>query len=116
MKRFMLTSGLSLATLLLIGLAGPAAADVVPALQATDVVRRTPTVTATSTPVSSHLGWRGQIVSNTPYATSGDGSIVRVRVLERLDEPIILTQNDITLSGLSGTKPEYGPYTAEFAP
>lgn len=116
MKRFVLTSGLSLATLLLIGLAGPAAADVVPALQATDVVRRTPTVTATSTPVSPRLGWRGQIVSNTPYATSGDGSIVRVRVLDRLDEPIILTQYDITLSGFSGTKPEYSPYTAEFAP
>jgi hypothetical protein len=116
LKRFVLTSGLSLAALLLIGLAGPVAADVAPVLQATDVVRRTPTATVTSTPVSPRLGWRGQIVSNTPYATSGDGSIVRVRVLERLDEPIILTQYDITLSGLSGTKPEYGPYTAEFAP
>lgn len=116
MKRFALTSGLSLAALLLIGLAGPAAADVAPALHVTDVVRRTPTVTATSTPVSPRLGWRGQIVSNTPYATSGNGSIVRVRVLERLDEPIILTQYNITLSGLSGAKPEYGPYTAEFAP
>ncbi len=116
MKRFVLTCGLSLAVLLLIGLARPVAADMAPVLQATDVVRRTPTITATSTPVSPRLGWRGQIVSNTPYATSGDGSIVRVRVLERLDEPIILTQYDITLSGLSGTKPEYGPYTAEFAP
>jgi hypothetical protein len=116
LKRFVLTSGLSLAALLLIGLVGPVAADVPPALQATDVVRRTPTGIATSTPVSPRLSWRGQIVSNILYATSGNGSIVRVRVLERLDEPIILTHYDLTLTGLSGTKPEYGPYTAEFAP
>jgi hypothetical protein len=118
LKQLTLSSGLILIALLLIRLAGPAAADVSYALQATDILRRTPTiatVTPTATPAAT-LGWRGQIVSNTPYATSGNGSIVRVHVFERTDEPITLTRYDTTLSGLSGTKPEYGPYAAEFAP
>lgn len=116
MKRILLTGGLSLVVLLFMVLTGRTAADVTLALQATDVMRRTPTVITTFVPVSPVVGWRGQIVSNTPYATPGNGSIVRVSVFERLDEPITLIHPDITLSGLSGTKPEYGPYTAEFAP
>jgi hypothetical protein len=33
-----------------------------------------------------------------------------------VDEPITLTYYDVTLSGFSGSKAEYGPYAAEFAP
>ena len=113
MKRFTFIIGLTLAVLLLVGLAGPAAADEDRVQQATDTLRRTPTPTAAP---ATLLGWRGQIVSNTPFATSGNGSIVRVSVFERVDEPIALTRYDTTLSGLSGTKPEYGLYAAEFAP
>jgi hypothetical protein len=116
LKRFWLVGVISLAALLLIGPTGPVAGDAALALQATDIVRRTPTTAPTPTPLPTIVGWRGQIVSSTPYATSGDGSIVRVRVFERVDEPIILTYYDTMLSGLSGRKPEYGPYTAEFAP
>jgi len=86
------------------------------ASQATDVIRRTPSATNSPTPVPAVVGWRGQIVSNTPYATPGNGSILRVRVLERVGEPIVITRQETTLSGFSGTKPEYGPYAAEFAP
>jgi hypothetical protein len=106
-----------LAFSLLIGLAGPADAVVPPFLQATDVMRRaTAAPTDTPGPLPAGLGWHGQVVRNTAYATPGNGSIVRVRVLERVDEPILLTRGDTTLSGASGTKPEYGPYAAEFAP
>jgi hypothetical protein len=104
------------AVLLLVGLTAKVAVNAAPALQSTDVVRRTPTTTSTPIPTPTLVGWRGRIVSNTPYATSGDGSIVRIHVFERVDEPITLTYYDITLSGLSGSKPEYGPYAAEFAP
>jgi len=115
-KRIWLLSTIGCVTLWLAGLNGPSTGDVALALQATDAVRRVSTVSATHTPQQVLLGWRGQVVSNTPYATSGGGSIVRVRVLERVDEPITLTFQNTVLSGLSGTKPEYGPYAAEFAP
>jgi hypothetical protein len=105
-----------LVVLLLAGLTAKVAVNASPAVQSTDVVRRTPTTTSTPIPTPAIVGWRGRVVSNTPYATSGDGSIVRVYVFERADEPITLTYYDITLSGLSGSKPEYGPYAAEFAP
>jgi hypothetical protein len=72
-------------------------------------------MTPTSAP-STDLGWRGQIASITSNATSGNGSIVRVRVSEQAQETITLTRYDTTLTGLSGTKPEFGPNVAEFAP
>ncbi len=105
-----------LAALLLGGLVAQIRVDAAPAVQSTDVLRRTPTATATPIPAPAIMGWRGRIAGNTPYATSGDGSIVRVHVFERADEPITLTYYDTSLSGLSGSKPEYGPYAAEFAP
>lgn len=116
MKRLWLVSGLAFIALLLLGRIGQVAPDVALARQATDVIRRNPTATTSPTPVPAVAGWRGQIVSNTPYATSGNGSIVRVHVFERVDEPITLTRYDAALSALSGTKPEYGSYAAEFAP
>ena len=116
MRRFYLFSAISLTVLLLVGLARLPGIAVAVAVQSTDVVRDTPTATPAATSIPTTLGWRGQIVSNTLYATPGNGSIVRVRVFERLNEPITLTHYETTLSGLSGTKPEYGPYAAEFAP
>ena len=116
MNRFWLICGIGLVVFLLLGLVGPLASDSALAVQATDVVQRTSAATRTSTPVPAVVGWRGQVVRNTLYATPGNGSIVRVNVLERIDEPIILTRHDATLSGFSGSKPEYGPYAAEFAP
>jgi hypothetical protein len=115
LKRFWLLGGIWIAITLLAALAALNNTDVALAVQATDVMRRKPTAT-TATPVPVVVGWRGQIVSNTTYATSGNGSIVRVHVFERVNEPITLTDHDRTLSGFSGTKPEYGPYAAEFAP
>jgi hypothetical protein len=100
---------------LLFVLAGPAVAESPSPLQATDVIRRTATSTPPSSPTATSLGWQGG-VRYTPYATSGGGSIVRVRVFERVDEPITLSQYDVILNGISGTKPEYGPDVAEFAP
>lgn len=116
MKRRWLVSGLIFIALLLLGRIGQVVPDAALAWQATDVIRRNPTATTSPTPVPAVVGWRGQIVSNTPYATSGNGSIVRVHVLERVDEPITLTRYDTTLGSFSGTKPEYGSYAAEFAP
>jgi hypothetical protein len=116
LKHRAFASGVIFAILLLVGLTAKVAVNAAPALQSTDVVRRTPTTPATPIPTPTLMGWRGRIASNTPYATSGDGSIVRIHVFERVDEPITLTYYDITLSGLSGSKPEYGPYAAEFAP
>jgi hypothetical protein len=121
LRRFALIAGLALAAWLLVRLSAPAAAEVTLVQQATDTIRRTPTrprpptMTPTSAPAAD-LGWRGQIASNTPNATSGNGSIVRVRVSEQAQETITLTRYDTTLTGLSGTKPEFGPDVAEFAP
>lgn len=117
MKRYWLASGMLLALLLMLRLAAPATRGVALAFQATDVVRRAPTFSVT--PVTSPTtveGWRGQVVSTTPYASPGNGSILRIHVFERVGEPIILTRPDMTLGGYSGAKSEYGPYAAEFAP
>jgi hypothetical protein len=103
------------AFLLLVVLAGPAVAEAPRVLQVTDVVQRTATPTPPSGPTPTGLGWRAN-VRYISYATSGEGSIVRVHVSERVDEPIRLSHYDLIVDGLSGTKPEYGPDAAEFAP
>jgi hypothetical protein len=72
-----------------------------------------PAVTETPTP---ELGWEGRIVSNTPWATNGYGSILRVHVVGRTGVTIEVTQYDQKITGVSGSKTEYGPYAAEFAP
>jgi hypothetical protein len=116
LKRYWLASAIILAILLVVGLTAPATEDVALASQATDVVRRTPTFSVTPVTSPTVVGWHGQVVSTTPYVTPGNGSIVRVHVLERVGEPITLTRSETTLGGYSGTKSEYGPYAAEFAP
>ncbi|GAB4528403.1 MAG: hypothetical protein Kow0063_04590 [Anaerolineae bacterium] len=102
--------------ILVAGLVTPMPEEVALARQATDVVRRTPTVTVTPGTLPAVEAWHGRIVSTTPFVTPGNGSILRVHVLGRVGEPIVLTRLDTTLSGYSGTKSEYGPYAAEFAP
>lgn len=72
-----------------------------------------PAATETPTP---ELGWEGRIVSNTPWATNGSGSILRVHVVGQTGVNIEVTEYDQTITGLSGSKTEYGPYAAEFAP
>ncbi len=70
--------------------------------------------TLTLPPVSQV--WIGRIVSNTLGVTQGDGSIFRVRVDGLAGIPIELRSDDELITAESGSKPEYGPYTAEFAP
>jgi hypothetical protein len=69
--------------------------------------------TLTSTPA---LGWEGHIVSITPWATNWSGSILRVHVVGRPGVLIEVTWSDQLISAFSGSKKEYGPYAAEFAP
>ena len=73
-----------------------------------------PTPTATTTPVPKV--WVGRLVSNTLGVTEGQGSIFRVKVEGIGGARIELRSGDQLIAGDSGSKPEYGPYTAEFAP
>jgi hypothetical protein len=115
LKRLAFACVVMFTLLVLVVLAGPAVAETPSVLQATDILQRTATPTPPSGPTPTILDWRNS-VRYTPYATSGGGSIVRVRVFERVDEPITLSQYDVIINGMSGTKPEYGPDVAEFAP
>ncbi len=80
----------------------------------------TPSATATPSPTQSATTtpktWVGRIVSNTSGVTEGSGSIFRVRVDGLADIPIDLYLGSAYMTATSGSKPEYGPYTAEFAP
>jgi hypothetical protein len=62
------------------------------------------------------LVWEGRIVSDTPYATPPNGSILRVSVEGLAGVPITVSAYDWSTTALSGSKTEYGPYMAEFAP
>jgi hypothetical protein len=62
------------------------------------------------------LVWEGRIVSDTPYATPPNGSILRVSVEGLVGVPITVSAYDWSTTALSGSKTEYGPYMAEFAP
>ncbi len=90
--------------------------DTLPTRTATP--RPQPTVTATPTliPTPESKVWVGRQVSNTLGVTEGDGSIFRVKVEGIVGVPIELRSDDELITGVSGSKPEYGPYTAEFAP
>lgn len=75
---------------------------------------------STPTPVTSpgppNQVWVGRLVSNTLGVTEGQGSIFRVSVEGLPDVPIELRIDDQLIVANSGSKPEYGPYAAEFAP
>jgi hypothetical protein len=62
------------------------------------------------------LVWEGRIVSDTPNATPPNGSILRVSVEGLVGVPITVSAYDWSTTALSGSKTEYGPYMAEFAP
>ncbi|MBN1217873.1 MAG: hypothetical protein JXM69_03005 [Anaerolineae bacterium] len=73
---------------------------------------RNPTPTATPAPKI----WVGRLASNTLGVTEGQGSIFRVKVDGLVGVRIELRSGDYLIASESGSKPEYGPYTAEFAP
>ncbi len=85
---------------------------------------RTPTPQASATPLGQPSPtatpetqvWIARLVSNTPNFTQKNGAIFRVSVEGRLGERIELRSGDSLMVGESGSKPEYGPYAAEFAP
>ncbi|MBN1991288.1 MAG: hypothetical protein JW953_01180 [Anaerolineae bacterium] len=76
----------------------------------------TPTPNPTLTPTAIPKTWVGRLVSNTLGVTEGTGSIFRVKVEGITGARIELRSEDELITGESGSKPEYGPYTAEFAP
>ena len=71
---------------------------------------------ALSSSPTPQLVWEGRIVSDTPYVTPPNGSILRVSVEGLVGVPIKVSAYDWSTTALSGTKTEYGPYMAEFAP
>ena len=76
----------------------------------------TPTPSSSPTVTPPGKVWVGRIVSNTLGVTEGNGSIFRVSVAGVSGLPIELQLGNQSLSALSGSKSEYGPYSAEFAP
>lgn len=60
--------------------------------------------------------WVGRLVSNTLGYTKGGGAIFRVYVTGVSGTRIELSYDDELMFAESGSKPEYGPYAAEFAP
>ncbi|GAB4445426.1 MAG: hypothetical protein Kow0031_27970 [Anaerolineae bacterium] len=87
----------------------------------TPTLRATPTPRPTATPLpsptlSAETTWVGQLVSNTLGVTKGNGSIFRVSVNGRPDALIELRSDDQVITATAGSKPEYGPFAAEFAP
>lgn len=84
--------------------------------------RRTPTARPSPTPTrapattSAPKIWVGRLVSNTLGVTDGEGSIFRIKVEGLAGVNIELRSDDELITGVSGSKPEYGPYAAEFAP
>lgn len=78
----------------------------------------TPGFTATLAPEPAPPGqiWVARLASNTFGVTEGNGSIFRVRVEGQTGARIELRSGDYLMAAESGSKPEYGPFTAEFAP
>lgn len=83
----------------------------------------TPTPAATSrpateppSPAAEAMVWQARLIDVVPNATLGGGAIVRVTVQDRPGEPIVLQHEDMTLNNTAGSKAEYGPFAAEFAP
>ncbi|MFN8459212.1 MAG: hypothetical protein U0401_31940 [Anaerolineae bacterium] len=72
---------------------------------------------AQTTPLASGpQAWMGRLISNTPGYTKGGGAIFRVYVTGLEHTRIELRSDDEFIWAESGSKPEYGPYAAEFAP
>ncbi|MBI1879311.1 MAG: hypothetical protein HYR94_14025 [Chloroflexi bacterium] len=90
--------------------------DTLPTRTPTPRPTATPIPQPTLTPTSAPKAWVGRLVSNTLGYTKGGGSIFRVMVEGMLGAKIELRSGNVFITAESGTKPEYGPYTAEFAP
>ncbi len=71
---------------------------------------------ATPPSPTPQLVWEGRIVSDIPNVTPPSGSILRVSVEGLVGVPITVSAYDWSTTALSGSKTEYGPYMAEFAP
>ncbi|MFQ5613374.1 MAG: hypothetical protein ACE5H9_14705 [Anaerolineae bacterium] len=69
-----------------------------------------------ATPTPAGTVWQARIVSNTAWATPKTGSIIRVSVEGRPGISIELRHEGNVLSAPAGSKPEFGPSAAEFAP
>lgn len=111
--------------LLFVTMVLPGFSDHVAAAQSTGdtlhLPTRTPAPPPTAAPTFSptpppQTVWLGRVVNNVPQATEGQGSIFRVSVLGLPDTPIELRSGDAFITANSGSKPEYGPFAAEFAP
>jgi hypothetical protein len=74
-----------------------------------------PSAALSSSP-TPQLVWEGQIVSDIPNVTPPSGSILRVSVEGLKGVEITVSAYDWSTTALSGSKTEYGPYMAEFAP
>lgn len=70
----------------------------------------------TTPPPPGPQAWVGRLISNTPGYTKGGGAIFRVYVTGMDHTRIELRSDDEFIWAESGSKPEYGPYAAEFAP
>ncbi|MCB9077657.1 MAG: hypothetical protein H6631_08705 [Anaerolineaceae bacterium] len=75
-----------------------------------------PSATAPAVATQAPAIWIGRLVDRTFGFTNGGGSIFRVSVQGVVDTPIELRSDDQFIVANSGTKPEIGPYAAEFAP
>ncbi|MFQ5578594.1 MAG: hypothetical protein ACE5G8_16575, partial [Anaerolineae bacterium] len=77
----------------------------------------TPALTPTPTPAPAEPDvWLGRVVEVMPQVILGGGAIVRVYVTGLPGELIELRQAETVLSAVAGSKEEYGPFAAEFAP
>ncbi|MCK6627297.1 MAG: hypothetical protein L6R45_19235 [Anaerolineae bacterium] len=90
--------------------------DTLPTRTSTPRPTATPVPQPTLSPTPVPKVWIGRLVSNTLGYTTGEGSIFRVKVEGMVGTKIELRSGNVFITAESGTKPEYGPYTAEFAP
>ncbi len=97
-------------------LAAQATHDSLPTRTPTPRPTATPIPQPTLTPTAVPKVWVGRQVSNTLGYTKGGGSIFRVMVDGLVGTKIELRSGNVLITGEAGSKPEYGPYTAEFAP
>ncbi len=97
-------------------LAGQSTGDTLTLPTPTLTPRATFTAAPPPSPTPPPLVWVGRLVSNTPGYTQGQGSIFRVSVAGLKGAALELRSDDQAITGESGSKPEYGPFAAEFAP
>ena len=75
-----------------------------------------PTSTATAAATQANTVWLGRLVDTIPGFTNGGGAIFRVSVEGMDGTSIELRSDDQLIAANSGSKPEIGPFAAEFAP